>query len=88
MIIFGKVVGSIFNSGDYHVLKFRAAGGAHHVATYRGENPPPVRRSVQIEVRGHWDEHKRFGKQLCIGDWVKSEVKEVDYNHRNARRFS
>ena len=77
MIVYGKVTHTIFRSedGGFHIFNIRCHGGKPLVATYYGEDPPKPLKTVEYEFRGEEVEHPKYGKQLAVDSYRRSDVK-------------
>jgi len=90
MIVYGKVTHGIFHSqdGSYHVFNIRLPGGRPLVATYVGIDPPQPRKTVEYEFRGDEVIHPKYGRQLAVTTYCRSNVKtEGLHLSRNLKNF-
>lgn len=67
MIAIGKLEKVIFkdDANNYFVYQF-AKGGKKEVCVYKGDNPPPARKTVQVQLHGQYVKHPKHGKQFAI----------------------
>lgn len=90
MIVYGKVTHDIYHSpdGTFHIFNIRRHGGQPLVATYHGEDPPKPLKTVEYEFRGEETVHPRYGKQLAVDTYTRSDVKgEVRRGNAKMRRL-
>jgi len=85
MIVFGRLTKLIYENKDYFVYQFRKTGGEHIVATYKGENPPKARKTVDLQISADYKKTK-YGKTYSIKEWRRSDVKVIDYKVKGIGR--
>jgi len=75
-IVFGRLTHELFSDNKYHVYSLRIFGGDRSIAVYTGDNPPKVRKTVEYQLHGDWIKHPKYGKQIVIEKYSRSDVKQ------------
>lgn len=78
MIIFGKLIRTIFESEDktFAVYDLRIHGGQYANAVFKAgasSTAPPSRKTVELKLSGSWQAHPKFGKQFVFGEFERAE---------------